>query len=284
MEFMKCVQVVAFVFVCTASTATVAVSTPCGGFFAAGESPRVLNPKSMVKYRELCNEGYAVGYSGITRTPLWSAERITAKQVVQQKGMVREGVFFADERIPASERAELADFARSGFDRGHLTPSASGWTRELQAETFALSNIVPQDGTNNRNLHASIEKAVREFALKRGSLYVITGVIFSGEKTQWINGRVAIPNQIFKLVYDPATKRAAAYLESNSPGEAYSVVSLSELQQLARFDYLPGVEVTGMLDLPKIKPKNEFKPHTNYEKSTIESALGAINKILKSKF
>ena len=143
---------------------------------------------------------------------------------------------------------------------------------------------MPQDGTNNRNLHASIEKAVREFALKRGSLYVITGVIFSGEKTQWINGRVAIPNQIFKLVYDPAANRAAAYLESNSPGEAYSVVSLSELQQLTKFEYLPGVEVTGTLDLPRIKTKNEFKPHTNDEKSTIESALGAINKILKSKF
>lgn len=72
-----------------------------------------------------------------------SAERITAKQVVQQKGMVREGVFFADSRIPAGERAELADFERSGFDRGHLTPSAPGWTRELQAETFALMNIAP---------------------------------------------------------------------------------------------------------------------------------------------
>lgn len=228
-------------------------STACPQFFAGGKEPIATNPKLTPKFRELCSDGFVVGHSGLVRSPLWSAEIITREHVVSQKGMARENVFHPDLRLPASERAELVDFVRSGFDRGHMTPSASAWTPELQHQTFALSNMVAQSPENNRGLHAHIESAVRVFAKKMGALYVISGPLFKGKEIGWINGRVAVPSHVFKLVYDPHSNLAAAYLEANAPGNDYKVVSVGELNSLAGFDFLPGVRVAGLLDLPKPK-------------------------------
>ena len=178
--------------------------------------------------------------------------------------MERENVFHPDDRLPASERSELRDYVHSGgYDRGHMVPSASAWSLEVQHETFALSNMVPQNADNNRGLHAHIEMAVRAFAKRSGELYVITGPLFSGDQIRWLNNRVAIPTQIFKLVYDPRSHRAAAYLEQNAPGSAYKVVSLPDLEALAGIKFMPGAGVTGVLDLPTPTDHgNGFKTHS----------------------
>lgn len=112
-------------FVLLAGFCSLASASSCPEFFALGHAPVPQTPKLLVKFQELCNKGYAVGYSGLTRTPLWSAEVITKVHVSEQKGVRRENTFHVDERIAASERAELSDYLASGFDRGHMTPSAS---------------------------------------------------------------------------------------------------------------------------------------------------------------
>ena len=51
--------------------------TSCPQFYLDGEAPGFLNQKLASKTRELCNEGFAVNHSGVTRTPLYAAEVIT---------------------------------------------------------------------------------------------------------------------------------------------------------------------------------------------------------------
>jgi endonuclease G len=227
-----------------------AATSACPSLYAGGQAPDIINTKLNNKARELCSTAFVVMHSGVTRTPLWSAELITKEHVLSQRGMKRENTFHPDERLSASERSELQDYLRSGYDRGHMVPSASMWTPELQHETFALSNMIPQNSNNNQHLHASIETAVRNFARKAGRLYVITGPLFQGAKISWLHSRVAIPTHVFKLVYDPQSGRAAAYLEENADGDDYKVISASELEALAGINFLPGVKVTGLLSLP----------------------------------
>ena len=84
--------------------------------------------------------------------------------------------------MPENDRAELADYERSGYDRGHMAPNADFATRKRQAESFSLANMVPQVHENNAGVWAGIEGAARQLAKREGELYVISGPAFIGGK------------------------------------------------------------------------------------------------------
>ncbi|MCE1226255.1 MAG: DNA/RNA non-specific endonuclease [Geobacteraceae bacterium] len=215
--------------------------TSCQEPFADGKVPVITNPKMSSKYRELCNQAYAVGHSGITRTPLWSAEHLTRERLFEGKGLKRSNNFRSDTRLPSSERAELSDYARSGYDRGHMAPSADFGDPESQDESFLLSNMIPQEPENNRGIHEGIESAVRKEVKKRGELYVITGPLFQGGQLQALKNRVIIPSGVYKCLYDPTRKEAGCYLEQNAPGADYSTVSVAEIEKLAGINLFPAL-------------------------------------------
>jgi endonuclease G, mitochondrial len=253
-------KILASVSVALVSATAFAAPSQCPQHFAGGQAPDLLNPKLRQGFIELCAEhgGFVDGYSPIVKTPLYAAEVITPEHVAEQKGLPRVNDFHPDPRLQHDQRAELDDFKRSGYDRGHMVPNADAWSAEVQDDTFALSNMIPQAPKNNRGLHAHIESAVRSYAKRNGPTYVITGPVWSGGSIQFLNGRVAIPPQIYKLVYDPRKNAAAAYLETNTDGpegQQYTVISLQQLNQMVGMNMLPGVSNPGMLDLPKPRGK-----------------------------
>ena len=143
----------------------------CSDHFVHGEAPRITNPKLDNKAETLCFNVFSVLHSGITRTPLWSAEHLQAENIAAAQELSRENSFHSESRLPSSQRAELSDYSRSGYDRGHMAPNGDMPDRDSQRDSFSLANIVPQDGENNRNLWAGIEGAVRKMAKKEGDLY-----------------------------------------------------------------------------------------------------------------
>ena len=78
-----------------------------------------------------------------------------------------------------------------------------------------LVNMIPQEPNNNRHLWEGIESGTRNFAVSNGSVYVVTGPLFSGKKISFLNDRVAVPTQIFKLLYDPIHKSGGVFLVDN---------------------------------------------------------------------
>lgn len=216
-----------------------AASTQCPGHYPAGQAPDFTNPRLATSTREICYSEYGLMHSGITRTPLWSAEHLTASEVALAKQVRRKNAFHADPHLPRQQRAELRDYARSGFDRGHMTPSGDMSTEQAQYESFSLANIVPQNPRNNQRLWARLEAAVRELAEREGEVYIMTGPLFLGAQLQRIGGRVLVPSHLYKLVYHPGRRQAAAYLVTNTATDNYEVITLPELEQLAGIDFLP---------------------------------------------
>lgn len=104
----------------SAFAANLAHADACPAHYVDGRKPEITNPKLDVATRELCYNVFGVMHSGITRTPLWSAEHLTANKLEAAQDLSRENSFHAERKLPAAQRAELADYARSGFDRGHL--------------------------------------------------------------------------------------------------------------------------------------------------------------------
>ncbi len=117
----------------------------CPQFFARGIPPVV---PAAPRRRELCYEAFAVLHDGGTRTPLYVAQRLS-RATVEAADEKRADKFFADARLPEAERAELQDYKRSGYSRGHMAPAGDMSTPTSMAQSFSLANMVPQNIQHN---------------------------------------------------------------------------------------------------------------------------------------
>ena len=229
----------------------------CPAHYVDGRLPEIRNAKMNAATTELCYGVFGVMHSGITLTPLWSAEHLTADHVESAKNLSRENSFHTEAQLPASRRAELSDYARSGYDRGHMAPNGDMPDRETQHESFTLANMVPQDADNNRHVWAGIEGAVRKLAQKEGDLYVITGPAFIGGNLQKA-GNVLVPTHLYKLVYSPRQRAGAAFFIENRADAEYETLSVAQLEARVGINLLPSLsagEKDTMLRLPKVKPR-----------------------------
>ena len=247
----------AAMLVCGLLGSGLALAGNCPSFYVDGRLPEFRNDKLSAATTELCYGVFGVMHSGITRTPLWSAEHLTADNIEAAQQLSRENTFHAEERLPAGQRAELSDYARSGFDRGHMAPNGDMPDRETQHESFTLANMVPQDGDNNRHVWAGIEGAVRKLAKKEGDLYVITGPAFIGGNLQKV-GNVLVPSHLYKLVYSPRQRAGAAFFIENRSTSDYETISIAELESRIGINLMPSLserQKQAMLRLPKVKPR-----------------------------
>ena len=229
----------AALFVASAARAEDAVL--CSALFAGGQPPALLNPKLAQRTHGLCYDAYAVLASGVTRGPLWSAEHPTRDSLQAARGQVRVNLFHPEDALPPEDRAELADYARSGFDRGHMTPSGDMPDARAQEQSFSLANIVPQTAELNRGIWERVESAVRRRAERAGELYVVTGPVFRGGDLQQIGAGVLVPSDTYKAIYDPATNTAGAYVCTNVDDPQCGTVSIAELARITGIDVFPVV-------------------------------------------
>jgi len=236
-----------------AATLAAAAVSNCPANFAGGNAPVIVKQALLQKSHELCLRSFGVLHSGLTRTPLWSAEHLTRARIRQAHEQLRRNAFHPEGSLPVAERAELRDYSRSGFDRGHMTPSGDMPDAQSQYDSFTLANMVPQDPKNNRGIWEGIESAVRGLTEQRGELYVITGPLFVGSSVQQLNGRVLVPTHIYKLVYDLQRNEGAAYLMKNVDTRNVQQLSVEEIGKMAGFDFLPAIK-SSRLALPVPAP------------------------------
>lgn len=211
----------------------------CSQSFYGGIYPEFTNIKLSNNTQALCMDGFAVMYSGVSRTPLWSAEHLTRKRLNQAKTIDREDSFHEESRLPKSARASLSDYSGSGYDRGHIAPNADMATRSQQYDSFSLANIAPQSPRNNRYIWRNIESATRYLTQQYGEVYTVTGVAFTNKKTKQLADRVLVPSHFFKAVYIPATNQAGVYYAPNDESERIEIISIDQLAAKTGIDVLP---------------------------------------------
>ena len=242
-------------------------TTKCPEHFVQGIAPTVTNPKLKARTQEVCFEAFAVLHSGISRTPLYSAEHLIRDNLKEAAQLSRKNSFHPEPSLPRLDRAELSDYARSGYDRGHMSPNANFATRSAQAQSFSLANMVPQVHANNAGVWAGIEGATRQLAISEGELYVVSGPAFIGDDIKQI-GNVLVPTHIWKVLYSPKQQRAGAYVITNDETREYASLSVSDLEKMVGINLLPGlpqkVRDDGM-ELPKPVKSRSRKPKANSE-------------------
>lgn len=211
----------------------------CPQFFVNASLP-TLPASAPSRQRLLCFDAFAVLYSGESKTPVYVVEKLNRAQLLDADGEERSNRFYEEARLPGADRARLADFkARLDeggdvlrYDRGHMAPAADMPTARAMAQSFSLSNMVPQAPANNRGPWAkSIEKATRKYVMRAtGDVYVFTGPVYAAPVRTLGPNRVWIPTYLYKLVYDPAANRAwAHWIENRDGARAGRPISYAEL-------------------------------------------------------
>lgn len=227
-------------FWCVLAQASVApaLAANCSTQYWQGQLPVVVNVALSQQARPLCFDGFAVMHSGVTRTPLWVAEYLTASRLKKARDLDRQDSFHEEEQLPESERATLSDYRASGYDRGHMAPNGDMASRQQQSDSFSLANMVPQSPTNNREVWRNLEEATRALVTQEGDAYVVTGPAFLGKRIAKIK-RVLVPTHVYKVVYFPKRQAVSAYWAPNDESGRVEVISLADLEQKIGIQVLP---------------------------------------------
>ncbi|KAK9373209.1 uncharacterized protein V1513DRAFT_449764 [Lipomyces chichibuensis] len=182
---------------------------------------------------------YITAYDRRMRNPAYVIEHITPQSISRTEGVDRKkSTFTENESIPLKFRARLADYFRSGYDRGHMAPAANAkFSQSAMDETFFLTNIAPQVGDGfNRDYWAHFEDFCRRLTQKYSSVRIVTGPLYLPKKypdgkfrvTYEVIGNppnIAVPTHFYKLIVaespisNPHTQDIAvgAFLLPNEP-------------------------------------------------------------------
>ncbi len=114
---------------------------------------------------------YALSYNNSTRIPNWVGWQLNDSWLGSAP---RQNDFRPDTFLPF-DPVDETDYRNSGFDRGHVIPSADR-TRTVtdNSSTFLMSNMIPQAPNNNRGVWADFENFLRT-QLNGKDIYIYAG-------------------------------------------------------------------------------------------------------------
>ncbi len=140
---------------------------------------------------------YSLSYSRDNGGPNWVSWHLDSSWLGSTS---RQDDFRADTTLPAGwYQVQATDFSGSGFDRGHMCPSADRTiTVTANSATFLMTNMIPQLPANNQGVWANLESYSRTLVSQGNELYIISG----GQGLQYFiaNGHVAVPAQTWKVI------------------------------------------------------------------------------------
>ena len=144
----------------------------------------------------MVNNIYALSYNRDKGIPNWVAWRLTASDFGSAN---RQNDFRPDERLPQTWTHVMPnDYSRSGYDRGHLCPSADrSNSEESNSETFLMTNMTPQTHALNAGPWEKLETYSRSMVRRNTTLYIIAGQY--GEKEK-LKNKVSVPTNFWKII------------------------------------------------------------------------------------
>lgn len=161
----------------------------------------------------LVNNYYALSYNREHGTPNWVSWRIS-KAELGDLPRPQPDPFRPDPRIPKDWKPVTpSDYSGSGFDRGHMCPSADrSGSVEGMKETFLMTNMVPQTGDLNQDVWARFEAYLRTLVTRGSDVYIIAGPY--GDKGK-LKNKVTVPTNTWKIaVLVPAGSPVSAINEA----------------------------------------------------------------------
>ena len=207
---------------------------------------------------------YCLSYNNTNHIPNWASWHLDSTDIGEAS---RSNKFFKDTTLHEGwYEVTNTDYKNSGFDKGHLCPSADRTsTEENNDATFFLSNIIPQAPKNNEIVWESLEEYCRSLVKSGNELYIICGVygkggIGSKGYAETLKNDILVPAKTWKIIivlpYGTndlkrinTNTRVISVIIPNTQDCAehfwdYYRVNVDSIESLTGFDFLSNVSIS----------------------------------------
>lgn len=141
--------------------------------------------------------------------------------------------------------AEISDYKKSGYDRGHLAPAADmKFSKISMSESFFMSNMSPQKPSFNRGGWKKLESLVRFWA-EDSEIHIVTGGILNKSLNKIGGNRVSVPDYFYKIIFDTHDCKMIGFVMPNKKIthelESY-IKTIDEIENLTGIDFFYDLE------------------------------------------
>lgn len=192
--------------------------------------------------------GYMLSFNREHNNPNWVAWELTAAEAGGT--LPRDDNFQPDPLLPKNHQVAHADYTRSGYDRGHMVPAADmKWSSRAMAECFYMSNICPQTHALNAGVWETLESACRRWAKQEGSVYIVCGPVYKGNKQKHIgkNLSITVPDGFFKVVLSLRKdhEKAIGFYYANTDAKqnfAAGATTVDAIEEMTGIDFYVNID------------------------------------------
>lgn len=182
--------------------------------------------------------GYSVSYNKDRKIPNWVSYELLASET--DGPYSRKGKNFRQDPSLSLPQAEDNDYRNSGWSRGHMAPAGDfKWSDDAMWDTFYFTNCCPQNQSLNAGQWSTLEKKVRDWANRFGSVTVVTGPLVWENSYGAIGyNNVVVPDAFFKAVLAGEQSIAfVMYNKSENENMQKCAMSVDKLEELSGIDF-----------------------------------------------
>lgn len=207
--------------------------------------------------------GHALVWNEKHEQPSWVAHIVDT--VIRDGFLARVDTFLPDPQI-GTKTSTTPDYWFSGYDRGHMVPSADmRWNFNAMKATYYYSNVAPQHPDLNRKTWAEMEDWIRRYVNFSGNrVFVATGPVLKGDlptlQNEGRENEVSIPELFFKVVADLNQKnpKGIGFIMSNGLNDkdlTHYATTIKEVEQISGLDFFAHLD-----DNLEDQVESEFNP------------------------
>lgn len=209
-------------------------------------------PATSAKAMVIEHPGHYLEYDEKHEQPRWVAHIASPDLITGNLARIDS---FLPDPLVATGTAVTADYWYSGYDRGHMVPSADmRWNQAALEATYLYSNICPQKPELNRGSWAELEDWVRRYVnFSKRRVFVVTGpVLREGLPVMQREGRsndVSIPEYFYKVIadLDGPEPKGIGFIQSNGANEYPPIsyaVSIDSVEALTGLNFFNRLEAS----------------------------------------
>ncbi len=203
------------------------------------EIPRLTEERSQQIIEHI---GYTVSYNHDWLIPNWVAYELTDEETA---GEQERSDHFLPDPLVDGDPVVTKDYSKSGYDRGHMAPAADmKWSDQAMKESFYMTNMCPQNHSNNAGDWKDLEELGRDLAQKYKSIYICCGPIVTDTTiTIGTVRKIVVPQSFYKVLLrrkSDGSWTSIGFVMPNASGNRplmTYMLPVDEVEQLTGIDF-----------------------------------------------